>query len=103
MTRRFLSLSSTVALLAIAAAPSLGSAQAGRITGTVTDSGAHPIAGAQITVVGTALRSNTDDAGRFTIGGVVAGTYDIRAQRLGQRAVLMGGIVVRANEDTKVS
>ena len=102
MTRRFLSLLCTFALLTVAA-PSLVSAQTGRIIGTVTDSAARPIAGAQITVVGTALRSNTDDAGRFSIGGVAAGTYNIRAQRLGQRAVLTSGIVVRANEDAKVS
>jgi outer membrane receptor for ferrienterochelin and colicins len=105
MIRRVLAALSVFALpLALAAAaPAIAAAQTGRISGSVADSAARPIAGAQISVVGTAHRAISDDAGRFTITGVPAGTYDLRAQRLGQRVVSMSGIAVRSGEDTKVS
>jgi outer membrane receptor for ferrienterochelin and colicins len=97
-------LGSLALLLAlIAATPVAASAQSGRISGSVADSAARPIAGAQISIAGTTLRANSDDAGRFLITGIAAGTYELRAQRLGQRAVSMTGVAVRANEDTKVS
>jgi iron complex outermembrane receptor protein len=103
MTRRLPSLLSSFALVALLVTPSIAAAQTGRIAGSVADSAARPIAGAQISVVGTTLRSISDDAGRFVIPKVAAGTYTLRAQRLGQRAVSLPAIVVRANEDTKVS
>src|SRR5690348_4941222 len=92
-----------VALTLAAASPQDAQAQSGRITGSVADSAARPIAGALVSIIGTALRSITDDAGKFAISGVAAGTYELRAQRLGQRAVSMPGVAVRPNEDTKVS
>ena len=54
-------------------------------------------------VTGTSLRSVSDDAGRFVISGISPGTYEVRTQRVGQRAVTMAGVVVRANEETKLS
>ena len=55
------------ALLVVALGPAAALAQAGRITGTVTDSAKAPMAGAQISVVGTRLGALTDAGGRFTI------------------------------------
>jgi len=105
MIRRVFAALSAVALpLVLAAAgPTLASAQTGRISGSVADSANLPLAGAQITVTGTSLRSVSDDAGRFVISGVAPGTYEVRTQRVGQRAVTMAGVVVRANEETKLS
>ena len=105
MIRRVFAALSVLALpLVLAAAvPTLASAQTGRVAGSVADSASRPIAGAQVSVVGTARQAISDDAGRFLIVGVPAGSYEVRAQRLGQRAVTMTGISVRANEETKVS
>ena len=105
MIRRLLAAvgcSAALTLLA-AARPATAAAQTGRITGTVTDSAKVPLAGAQITVVGQPQRAVSDESGRFVIGGVAPGTYELRAQRLGQRAVTASGVVVRANETTIVS
>jgi TonB-linked SusC/RagA family outer membrane protein len=54
------------------------------ITGRVVDSASsRPLAGAQIQVVGTPLGAMTNEAGRFTIAGVPAGTHTVRATLLG--------------------
>jgi outer membrane receptor for ferrienterochelin and colicins len=85
-----------------AALPFTATAQSGRIAGTVTDSARAPLSGAQIAVVGTGLRTTTDEGGRFTIANVAAGTYDLRAQRIGRQAQTVPGVVVRPGEDTQV-
>ena len=77
--------------VAVAAMP--GSAQAqvmpaqapDRIQGSVTGEMGQPIAGAQVTVVGTRLGAVTGDNGRYMITGVAPGTYTLRAQRIGYR------------------
>lgn len=84
------------------ALPAISAAQSGRISGTVTDSSRAPLVGAQVTVVGTRLRAVTDEGGRFAIGNVSAGTYEVRAQRIGQQAQSISGVVVRSGEDARV-
>src|SRR5215211_3147726 len=81
----------------------VAAAQTGSISGTVTDSASLPLAGAQITVGGTASRAITDGDGRFIISGLAPAAYELRAQRLGQRAVSIPGVTVRADQDTKVA
>lgn len=78
-------------------------AQTGRISGTVSDSANLPLAGARVAIVGTAARSTTDADGRFLITGVAPGSHEVRAQRVGQRVVSIFGIIVRADEETKLS
>ena len=78
-------------LLFVALGPATALAQAGRITGIVSDSAKAPMAGAQISVVGTRHGALTD-----------AGTYEVRAQRMGERVQSIAGVVVRAGEDTRV-
>ena len=90
------------AMLLVAAAPAALAAQSGRITGTVTDSSKAPLAGAQIAVVGTRLGAMTDASGRYTIAGVIAGTYEVRVQRIGERMESVTGVIVRTGEDTRV-
>ena len=82
--------------------PAAALAQAGRISGTVTDSAKAPLAGAQVGVVGTRLNAVTDAGGRFTINNVNAGTSEVRVQRIGERAQSVTGVVVRAGEETRV-
>jgi iron complex outermembrane receptor protein len=84
------------------ALPATSAAQSGRISGTVTDSSKAPLVGAQVTVVGTRLRTVTDEGGHFAIGNVNAGTYEVRAQRIGQQAQSVSGVVVRSGEDARV-
>jgi outer membrane receptor for ferrienterochelin and colicins len=89
-------------LLFVALGPAAALAQAGRISGTVTDSTKAPMAGAQVGVVGTRHGATTDAGGRFTITGVDAGTYEVRVQRIGEQAKSVTGVVVRPGEDTRV-
>ena len=81
-----------VGLLAPAGVMAQGSAT---IAGTVTDSSTQqPIPGVQITIVGTARGTLTDDGGRYSLRGVPAGTVSVRLQRIGyaptERSVAVG-------------
>ncbi|MDP2529828.1 MAG: TonB-dependent receptor [Candidatus Palauibacterales bacterium] len=71
-----------VALLLIAAGPRPGLAQ-GTVQGRVTDQDGKPLSGAQVTVKGTQLGALTNDAGRYSISGVPAGTYTVQAELIG--------------------
>jgi TonB-dependent starch-binding outer membrane protein SusC len=54
------------------------------ITGRAVDSaGNRPLANVQVAVVGTQLGAMTNDAGRFTIVNVPAGTHTVRASLIG--------------------
>ena len=76
--------------------------QLGRVAGMVTDAARLPLAGAQLTLVGTRLGAISDADGRFRITGVPAGTYAVRVQRLGQRTRLVSGVIVRAGEEARL-
>jgi len=97
----FFSLAS--ALLLAAAIPASASAQTGRISGTVTDSARVVLPGTQVTVVGTRYNGVTDPSGRYAISGIPAGTYDVRVQRLGQRAQVVTGVTVAAGQTTDLN
>ena len=58
----------------------------GRITGTVIGERGQPLPAAQVSVVGTQLGAAADEQGRYTINGVVPGTYQLRVQRIGYTA-----------------
>ena len=93
--------------LALLAAPALtrsaAAQQTGTVRGTVTDSASRRgVAGAQVTVVGSARGALTNDAGVYTIRNVPAGTATVSVQRIGfarqQRAVVVvGGDVAAAD------
>src|SRR5215207_7684667 len=56
----------------------------GRVVGRVTSAeGNRPVAGATVLLVGTAVGTLTDTAGRFTLANVPAGNRRIQARRLG--------------------
>ena len=58
--------------------------QAGEIEGVVRDARTgDPLAGAQVSVVGTGRRAVTHGDGAFHLAGVARGAYDLRADRLG--------------------
>jgi TonB-linked SusC/RagA family outer membrane protein len=57
---------------------------AGTITGTITDkSSGQPLAGVQIGIVGTTLGVTTDNAGKYRLGAVEAGTVQLRVRFIG--------------------
>jgi len=49
----------------------------------VTDSAGKPVSGAEVQIVGTSLRGNTDDDGRVALLAVPAGKAVLRVRRLG--------------------
>jgi iron complex outermembrane receptor protein len=62
-------------------------AQTGQITGSVTSQdGARPLPGATVSVVGRSLRAVTGPDGRYTIGGVPAGSHRVTATVIGHSA-----------------
>jgi TonB-linked SusC/RagA family outer membrane protein len=80
-----------VASLSIALVPAIAAAQqTGRISGTVTSASTSlPIANVTVSVTGTRLRAQTDDAGAFSIADVPAGTQSLDVRRFGfERAVV---------------
>ena len=77
-------------------------AATGRITGTVLDQTTqHPIADAQITVVGSTLSARTDSTGRFTMQRVPDGTVTLRVVRLGYRLTLKPDLFVVPGRTTQ--
>ena len=88
MRRHLLSRSWVVGLVAAAfLAPAMAAAQGtASISGTVTDSASgRPIPSVQVVVVGTTRGALSDDEGRFAVRGLGAGTWTVRAQRIGYR------------------
>ena len=60
-------------------------AQTGAVRGTVADDAGRPLSGARVSLVGTALVTESRPDGRFEIAAVPAGSRAVRAQRLGYR------------------
>ena len=74
--------------LALAVLPDDGAAQEQRavVAGIVVDSLGSPVAGAQVALDGTELRSITDAAGRFRFADVELGRVDVVVRRIGFKA-----------------
>jgi TonB family protein len=68
--------------------PDDGAAQNARavVAGIVVDSLGVPVAGAQVTIEGTAMRATTDQSGRFRLSEVAVGRLDLVVRRIGFRA-----------------
>lgn len=70
-------------------------AQTGSISGTVTDSATgEAVGGADVVVVGSALRATTAATGAYTISGVPAGTHNVEARRIGYISLRRSGVEV---------
>jgi iron complex outermembrane receptor protein len=62
-------------------APSAVAAQAGAVAGRVTDAGGRPLAGANVAIEGSDLRTATDDRGHYRLTVNRAGTVRIRVSK----------------------
>ena len=74
MLRRLLPLLALVAPAAVIA-------QAGAVAGRVTDTGGRPLAGANVAIQGSDVRTATDDQGRYRLTVDRAGTVRIVASK----------------------
>ena len=78
----------------------------GSIVGTVTDQSGAVVPKAQVKAVdprtGETRDVATDDAGRFTIGNAVAGTYDVSVSAAGFRTFTKTGVIATVNTVTRV-
>jgi TonB-linked SusC/RagA family outer membrane protein len=73
--------------------------QLGSIAGTVTAiETSTPLVRAIVSVAGTRLTTQTDSAGRYTIGSVPAGTHRVRARMLGYTPVDTSVVVAEGQE-----
>jgi TonB-linked SusC/RagA family outer membrane protein len=98
-----LALSWAAGFAAVALTPDTVLAQAiGRITGTVTGDGRQPVSDVQLSILNTRFGATTNAEGRFTIAGVPAGAYQVRAQRLGYTPATQS-VTIRANETATVT
>ena len=75
---------------------------AATLSGTVTDTSGAPVAGANVSIAGTALGAATDAAGRFSIVGADAGTVDVRVTAVGFTPRVSTGVVLREGEATRL-
>jgi TonB-dependent starch-binding outer membrane protein SusC len=91
-------------VFAIAAIPALAVAQdTGTVAGTVVDvTTQRPLAGVQVSIVGTRLGTLTNQEGRYLITNVPAGTQEVRATLIGyargsQQVTVAAGATVTAD------
>lgn len=91
------------ALLALLAIPVVAQAQGGRIVGSVADSTKRPLDNASVSVVGTRYGAISDANGRFGINNVPAGSYTVRVQRIGNKAMEVPNVTVTAGGTAEVN
>lgn len=89
-------------LILLAALPSLGYAQKGRIVGTIQDSTKGPISGAQVIVSPSGMSMETLADGKVMLQGVPAGSYELRVYRLGYKSRTVR-VLVTAGQDATVA
>ncbi len=92
---RFVLFTLAAIILTALTTPGRLAAQAGSIRGTVTDSATRsPLQGALVTVVGTAIRTETNSNGQYALTAVSPGTVAVRVQMIGytpaERSVVLG-------------
>lgn len=94
-----------VAVLAAAPSPAqTPPARTGSIAGTVLDrESRQPVGQASVALEGTELGAATDDAGRFVLPAVPAGSHRLRAWRLDYPAVIVSDVVVNPGRESRVT
>lgn len=104
MTQRISAVLAAVLAIGILSPTGLVTAQEqGRITGQVTaERSRAPLANVQVSVVGSQQGTITGENGRFVIPNVGAGTFQVRAERIGYQSVAQE-VTLSAGETTIVN
>jgi iron complex outermembrane recepter protein len=89
-----------VAAAVFALIPSIASAQAGAVQGTVRGSDGAPLGGARVSVEQPARVVTSDQSGRFTLRELPAGHYEIVVSAIGHRLARRGADVVAGQRTT---
>jgi len=76
------------AAVGVALAAVLAWQETALIIALVTDSSNKPVSGAEVQIVGTSARGNTDDQGRVALRAASPGQYVLRVRRLGYAELL---------------
>ncbi len=75
----------------------------GKIKGRVLDKETRgPMAGVNVTLIGTARGAATDVDGWFSVSGVPVGNYSVKISRIGYRSLLKADVIVKSNRVTFV-
>ena len=93
---------SCAALAALLVAGPATAGTTGRIAGRIVDAKKQPLAGVTVAMVGVRLGAMTDEDGRFTIVNIPAGSYGVRANLVGYRAITTTNLLVSADETTRL-
>src|SRR5580765_2936358 len=98
-------LTATIAGLFLAL-PAFSQAGQSGIQGTVSDQSGGVIAGANVTVIDVARGGNralvTDGAGQYAANSIIPGTYTVRAEFKGFRAIERSGVTVEVGQNVRV-
>lgn len=93
-------------LLALEASATLAQVLYGSIVGTVTDPSGAVVPKAEVKAInpqtGETRSVTTDDAGRYVLGNVVPGTYEIHVNASGFRQTVMTGVTATINTVTRI-
>ena len=77
--------------------------QNGSISGTITEAdGGFEVIGGNVMIQGTGTGASTELDGTYTIKNLEPGAYNIEISYIGFETVVKEGILVKANEDTKL-
>ena len=102
-SRLALAAMAVVAMAVFGVGSALAQGTTGKIEGTVKDSAGAPIAGAQVSIVGSSFRAVTDDKGYYFMNNVSAGVVTVRAQFIGFVPSEVRGVRVLADQTITVN
>ena len=102
-SRLALAAAALVAVALFGAGSLLAQGTTGKIEGTVKDSAGAPVAGATVTIVGSAFRTTSDEKGYFFINNVPAGIVTLRAQYIGYAPNEVRGVRVLGDQTSTVN
>jgi TonB-linked SusC/RagA family outer membrane protein len=99
MKRRLITVSLLSACALLLPATRASAQGTGSITGVITGvENNQPIQGVRVTVLGTQLTVTSNPQGRYTIAGLSAGMYRLRASAIGYTPVVVDSVPVRAGQ-----